>query len=301
MYAMYAGDFETSIEESKIVLEKNPAFGYAKFTLGRSAMAAGDVDAARDAFETLGSDGGMGSSLAPMGSADLEMVIGRDNAAIEVLEPAIEGSENPFEQAAMLVALAEAQLARGEAEQAIGTAQRAMEASRHDSVLYLGARVLLHAGNTDGMEEVAVQLDDKLQSQTTALAGMLRGERALHEGFLPAAIRELREAWQEYDFWFAHFLMGRAYFEAGHYPEAIDEFDLCIRRKGEITDVFLVDSATLRHFPPALYWLARTQEAMGSRVSAMDLYREYLDLRKNADTPDPLAEDAKARIAPSQG
>ena len=256
MYAMYAGDFETSIKESKIVLEQNPAFGYARFTLGRSAMAAGDVEVARDAFETLGSDGGMGSSLAPMGSADLEMVLGRDDAAVEVLEPAIEASENPFEQAAMLVALAEAQLARGEAEQAIGAARRAVEASRHDSVLYLAARVLLHAGDPEGMEQVAVQLEDKLQSQTTAFAGMLRGERALQEGFLPAAIRELRQAWQEYDFWFAHYFMGRAYFEAGHFPEALDEFDLCIRRKGEITDVFLVDSATLRHFPPA-HLLAR--------------------------------------------
>jgi tetratricopeptide (TPR) repeat protein len=95
--------------------------------------------------------------------------------------------------------------------------------------------------------------------------------------------------------------MGRAYFEAGHYPEALDEFDLCVRRKGEISDVFLVDSATLRHFPPALYWLARTQEAMGNRDSAVELFGQYLDLRKDADTPDPLAEDAKARIAPSQG
>jgi len=301
MYAMYAGDFKTSIEESKIVLEQNPAFGYAKFTLGRSAMAAGDVDVARDAFETLGSDGGMGSSLAPIGSADLEMVLGRVDPAVEVLEPAIEASENPFEQAAMLVALSEAQLARGEAEKAIDTARQAVEASRHDSVLYLAARVLLHAGDPDGMDEVAVKLDDKLQSQTTALAGMLRGERALREGFLPAAIRELRQGWQEYDFWFAHYLMGRAYFEAGHYPEAIDEFDLCIRRKGEITDVFLVDSATLRHFPPALYWLARTQEAMGSRDSAIELYGQYLELRKDADTPDELAVDAKARIAASQG
>ena len=145
------------------------------------------------------------------------------------------------------------------------------------------------------MDEIAMRLDDKLQSQTTALAGLLRGERALHEGFLPAAIRELRQAWQEYDFWFGHFLMGRAYFEAGHHPEAIDEFDLCIRRKGEISDVFLVDSATLRHFPPALYWLGRSQEAMGSRESALELYRQYLELRKDADTADELTEDAAAR------
>jgi tetratricopeptide (TPR) repeat protein/tRNA A-37 threonylcarbamoyl transferase component Bud32 len=301
MYAMYAGDFATAIEESKVVLEKNPAFGYAKFTLGRSAMAASDVDVARDAFETLGSDGGMGSSLAPMGTADLEMVLGRDNAAVEVLEPAIEASANPFEKAAMLVAMAEADLARGESDQARDAASAAVELSKHDSVLYLAARVLLHAGDPDGMNEIEVQLDDKLQSQTTALAGLLRGERALAEGFLPAAIREFRQAWQEYDFWFAHYLMGRAYFEAGHYPEALDEFDLCVRRKGEISDVFLVDSATLRHFPPALYWLGRTQEAMGSRDSAVELFGQYLDLRKDADTPDPLAEDAKARIAPSQG
>ncbi len=301
MYAMYAGDFETSIDESKMVLEQNPAFGYAKFTLGRSAMAAGDFETARGAFDVLGPEGGMGSSLAPIGSADLEMVLGRYRAAVEVLEPAIEASENPFEKAAMLVALAEADLARGEADRARETARRAVELSKHDSVLYLAARVLLFAGDADGMDAIAGQLDDKLQSQTTALAGLLRGERALHEGFLPAAIREFRQAWQEYDFWFAHYLMGRAYFEAGHYPEALDELDLCLRRKGEITDVFLVDSATLRHFPPALYWLARTQEAMGSRASAMELYGRYLGLRKAADTPDELAEDAKARIAPSQG
>ena len=299
MYAMYAGDFETSIEESKVVLEQNPAFGYAKFTLGRSAMASGDFDAARDAFDTLGSEDVMGSSLAPIGTADLEMVLGRYAAAVDLLTQAIETSKNPFEKATMSVALAEAQLALGESDQAIDSARLAAELSKHESVLYLAARVLLHAGDADGMDEIAVQLDDKLQSQTTALAGLLRGERALIEGFLPAAIREFRVAWQEYDFWFAHYLMGRAYFAAGHYPEAIDELDLCLRRKGEITDVFLADSATLRHFPPTLYWLGRTQEAMGSRDSAIGLYREYLELRSEENIPDSLAEDAKARIGQS--
>ena len=296
MYAMYAGDFETSMEESRKVLEQNPAFGYAWFTLGRSAMAVDDVAAARNAFNTLGSEGGMGSSLAPMGSADLEMILGRHAAAVDILDLAIEASENPFEEAAMLVALAEAQSISGETDRAIGSARRAVELSKHDSVLYLAARVLLHAGDADGMTEIALQLDDKLQSQTTALAGLLRGERALSEGFLPAAIREFRQAWQEYDFWFAHFLMGRAYFEAGHLPEALDEFDLCNRRKGEITDVFLVDSATLRHFPPALYWLARTHEAMGSKDAAVDLYRQYLELRKGSDVADELADHARSRV-----
>jgi tetratricopeptide (TPR) repeat protein/tRNA A-37 threonylcarbamoyl transferase component Bud32 len=295
MYAMYAGDFATSIAESRTVLEKNPAFGYAWFTLGRSAMAGGDVETARDAFATLKAEGGMGSTLAPMGEADLEMLLGRYGRAVEVVTPAIVSSENPFERAAMLVALGEAQLALGDAQQAIESARTAVEASQHDSVLYLAARVLLHAGDPDGMEEVAVRLEDKLQSQTAALAGLLRGERALVEDRMPEAVRTLRDAWREYDFWFAHFLLGRAYFEVGHLPEALDELDLCVRREGEITDVFLVDSATLRHFPPALYWLGRTQEALGSRDAALELYRRYLELRGESDAADELVEDARVR------
>jgi tetratricopeptide (TPR) repeat protein len=293
---MYAGDFETSINESKTVLEQNPDFGYAWFTLGRSAMASGDFQVARDAFATLEAEGSMGSTLAPIGMADLEMVLGRYEAGIAVLEPAIEVSENPFEKAAMLVALGEARLALGNPDQAAASAASALEASKHDSVLYLAARVLLHTGDAEGMEAVAVQLEDKLQAQTEALAALLRGERALVEGRLPEAVRTLRNAWQEYDLWFARFLMGRTYFEAGHYPEALDEFQLCVDRKGEITDVFLIDSATLRHFPPALYWLGRTEEAMGNREAALELYRQFLELRGKSDVADELVEDARTRI-----
>jgi tetratricopeptide (TPR) repeat protein/tRNA A-37 threonylcarbamoyl transferase component Bud32 len=296
MYAMYAGDFSTSMEESRKILEQNPSFGYARFTLGRSAMASGDIEAARAAFDALAEEGGTGSSLAPIGEADLEMLLGNYDAAITVLEPVVEDSENPFENAAMLVALAEARLALGDAAAALDGARRAISLSQHESILYLAGRVLLRAGDPDGAEDIAVRLEDKLQSQTTALAGLLRGERALEEERLPAAVRELRQAWQEYDIWFAHYLLGRAYLAVGHLPEALDELDLCVRRKGEITDVFLVDSATLRNYPPALYWLARTQEAMGSHSSAAELYRQFLELRGDSGTTDELVEDAKARL-----
>jgi hypothetical protein len=87
-----------------------------------------------------------------------------------------------------------------------------------------------------------------------------------------------------------------AYLEAGHYPEAIDELELCVSRKGEITDVFLVDSATVRYFPPALYWLGRAEESLGSIDSARSRYRGYLELRGDAEPPDELAVDAAARI-----
>ncbi len=296
MYAMYAGDFETAIAESDVVFEQNPEFGYALFTSARSAAAAGDVNAARDDFAELGGSDVMGASLAPIGEADLALYLGHPRDAVAILEPAIESSENPFESAAMLVALGEARLALGDAAGAAAVATRAAEASQHESVLYLAARLMLAAGQEEAAEVIAVQLDNRLQTQTSALAGLIRGEAALRDGRLADALDELREAWQDYDFWFAHYLMGRAYFEAGHFPEAIDELEHCERRLGEITDVFLVDSATLRYFPPALYWLGRAQEGLGSGAAARERFAAYLDLRGEADPVDPLAEDARMRL-----
>jgi len=296
MYAMYAGDFEKAIAESNTVFEQNPAFGYALFTLGRAAAAAGDVEGARDAYGQLGGSEAMGASLTPIGEADLALYLGRSWDAGAILEPAIADSENPFESAAMLVALGEARLARGDLAGAIEAGTRAVEASQHESVLYLTARLLLAVEEEAAAEEIAVQLDNRLQSQTSALAGLIRAELALRKGRLAEALEPLREAWQEYDVWFAHYLSGLAYFEAGHYPEAIDEFNVCVSRKGEATDVFLVDSATLRYFPPALYWLGRAQEALGSGDAARDSFTAYLDLRGDADPPDDLAADAAARL-----
>jgi tetratricopeptide (TPR) repeat protein len=297
MYAMYAGDFETSIEESNIVFEQNPAFGYALFTAARSAAAAGDIDFAREALSDLRASEAMGASLAPIGEADLMLFTGRAGEAVAILEPALEASKNPFETASMLVALGEAQLALGEVEAAADTAERAIELSSHESVQYLGARLLMAADRPEVADEIALELENKLQSQTTALSALIRGERALEKGQLGTGMREFRYAREDFDFWFGRFLRGQAFFAAGHYPEALDEFDYCVRNRGEITDVFLADSATLRYFPPALYWLGRCHEALGNSDAARALYEEFIALRVSADPPDELAADAANRLA----
>jgi tetratricopeptide (TPR) repeat protein/tRNA A-37 threonylcarbamoyl transferase component Bud32 len=296
IYATYAGDFGTAMTESNTVFDQNPDFGYALFTLGRAAAAAGDPDAARDAYARLTESGGMGSTLAPMGEADLEMYLGRVGDAAAILEPAIESSENPFQKATMLVALGEVHLARGQLGLAAERAEGALELSQHESIRYLAARILLAAGRVEAADGLALELENRLQSQTTALSALIRGEKALANGQLGTAMRELRLAREEFDIWFGHYLMGRAFFDAGHFPEALDEFDHCVRRKGEITDVFLVDSASLRYFPPALYWLGRSQEELGSSDAARELYTEFVALRGEAEPPDPLAADAEARL-----
>ena len=296
IYATYAGDFETAMAESQKVFEQNSGFGYALFTLGRAAAAAGDFDRADEAYSRLAEAGGMGSSLAPMGEADMVLSVGHSADALEILEPAIASSDNPFQKAAMLVAVAEARLALSQTEAAADTADEALRLSRHDGIQYLAARVLMAAGRAETADEIALELENKLQSQTTSLSALIRGERALDKGQLGTAMREFRLAREEYDFWFVHFLTGRAYFEAEHFPEALDEFEHCVRGKGEITDVFLVDSATLRYFPPALYWLGRSQEALGNKTAADDLYRQFIAMRGDADPADPLAADASERL-----
>jgi serine/threonine protein kinase/tetratricopeptide (TPR) repeat protein len=296
IYATYAGDFETAMEESQRVFEQNSQFGYALFTLGRAAAATGDRDRAREAYAQLEALAGMGSSLVPIATADLEMYLGNKAEAIAVLDPAIEASENPFEKAAMLIALGEAKLALGESEAAVEAANEAVDLSEHESIQYLGARILMAAGSEDAADEIALDLENRLKSQTTALSALIRGERAFDKGQLGTAMREYRFAREEFDMWFGHYLMGRAFFEAEQFPEALDEFDHCVRGKGEITDVFLVDSATVRYFPPALYWLGRSHEALGNKPAADDLYRQYLELRGDADPPDELAADATARL-----
>ena len=208
IYATYAGDFETAMAESETVYEQNPDFGYALFTLGRAAAASGDLERAQEAYARLAEAGGMGSSLAPMGGADMLLTVGRHADAIAILEPGIEVSDNPFQKAAMLVALAEARFALGDPGAAVDAANQALDLSENDGIQYLGARLLMAAGRAKAADAIALELENRLQSQTTALSALIRGERALDKGQLGTAMREFRFAREDYDFWFGHFLQG---------------------------------------------------------------------------------------------
>jgi tetratricopeptide (TPR) repeat protein len=156
---------------------------------------------------------------------------------------------------------------------------------------------LLRAGQEEQALRVAADLEKMLQRQTTAYAGLIRGEIALEHGRLAEAIETIREAQKRHNSWFSRFLLGKAYVEAGHFAEAVAELDLCLKRRGEITDVFLYDAPTLRYLPATYYWMARSQEGLGSAPEAKKLYEQFLSLRSDPDPPDPLAADARRRIS----
>ena len=76
-------------------------------------------------------------------------------------------------------------------------------------------------------------------------------------------------------------------------PEAFDEFDSCLERRGEATAVFLDDIPTFRHLAALSYWIARAQDGLGMGTAATENYQAFLALRPDGG---PLADDANRRL-----
>jgi tetratricopeptide (TPR) repeat protein len=201
------------------------------------------------------------------------------------------------ELAPQYLLLAEAYSGIGKRTDAIRAADKALQLSRHESVLFPAALVLIASGQPDKARRAGQSLDALLQAQTSSFARLIDGELARSRGRLADAVESLREGQKRYDSWFAHFLLGRAYLEAKYFPEAVSEFELCVKRKGEATDIFFLDASTIRYLPPAYYWLGRAQEGVGAADAARKSYEQFLALRNTADPPDPLAADARARLS----
>jgi hypothetical protein len=109
-------------------------------------------------------------------------------------------------------------------------------------------------------------------------------------------VEGFRDSIKRRDTWFGRFLLGRAYVETKHDPEATAELDLCVKRRGEVTDVFFYDTPSLRYWSPTYYWLARAQQALGI-ADAQANYERFLKLRTGDNPADALAADARQRIA----
>ena len=299
MYSMYAGDFSTAAAEGARVLDENPSFAYAYLPIALSNLASGDIPASTEAISRLGQAGPDGQSLASLARADLELYFGLVKRAAGILREGIAADEkqgSTGETAQKHVALAEAYLALGQKGQAAGAASRAAALSSHEGVLFPAARVLVLSGREDQAEKIAATLENMLQRQTVAYARIIQGEIAIKRGRLAVGMEALREGQKRHDSWMSRFVSGRAYFDAGHFPEALAEFELCLKRRGEAADAFFRDTPTLRYFPPVYYWLARTQESLGVTAEAKKNYEQFLTLRADADTPDPLAADARRRL-----
>jgi tetratricopeptide (TPR) repeat protein len=127
------------------------------------------------------------------------------------------------------------------------------------------------------------------------MALIIKGDVAAKRNRLSEAVDAYREALNLHDFWLSHFLLGKAYVEASHFPEALPELEASDKRGGEATDLFGISTTTLRYLTPVYYWLGRAQEGLGSSDAARKSYQRFLAIRERGDSGDKLLMDAKRR------
>lgn len=296
--SMLAGDFGTAVSEADRAVKENPSFAVGYLPLALSMLAQGDVKGARDVYARLQKASPRGYSLGRMGEADLELYLGRYREAQAALEAGIAADrkeQNSGELAHKYVAMAETHLALGQNAKAIAEAGEAAQLSPVESILFLSADVLVQAGEEVKARALAAALEKMLQSQTRSYAQLIDGEIAQRRKQFPAAVEAFQSAQKMRDSWISHFLLGRAYVEAGHFAEALTELEICRKRRGEAADLFFADMTTLRYLPPLYYWLGRAQEGLGTKEAARDSYREFLKLRAEATPGAPMVGDARRR------
>ncbi len=296
LYAMYAGDFATAEREARRVIEQNPKFAKAYLPIAMAALAANNVAGARDAYGRMEGTGGFGASLAAMGLADLALYEGRWNDAEPLLTRGVandEKSKSVSAGAAKYVALGELQAARGNAPLAIAAAQNALKLSRVDA-LVPAATVFVEAGRDADARALAAELRQSLQTHAAAYARIIEGRIALSRQQSVDAVGAFRAAADQADLWLGRFNLGRAYVEAGHFAEGLAELEICLKRRGEATAVFLDDIPSMRYLPPVYYWLGRAQEGLGIKTAAAESYKKFLAMRSAAT--DVMAADARRRV-----
>jgi tetratricopeptide (TPR) repeat protein len=292
-YLAYSGDFKAAEEQAR-AMEEPGLFGV--LPLAFSQMGQGQLPQAAATFESLARIDDQGASYTASGLGELALYEGRylDAARIFTQGAAADVAAKDTDRAAnKFAALAYTQLLRSQNTAAVAAAERALANSQAVKIRFLAARVFVEAGATAKAGALSASLGAELQAEPQAYALIIDGLTALKNGNPRRAIKDLTDANALLDTWIGHFDLGRAYLEAGGFPQADSEFDRCLKRRGEALSLFLDEEPTFGYFPPVFYYQGRVKEGLNSSKSA-DSYRAYLDIRGRS-TEDPFLPDVRRR------
>jgi predicted negative regulator of RcsB-dependent stress response len=276
----------------------NPEFFDALIPLALIQLAQDRPIEAEKTYLELSSKDARLASMAAIGLADLALYEGRLNDALKILEAGLASDlKNKFEDEASLKAImrAETFLAQGKLDAAIQAADRIAASGIKGSNLCSVALIYIQAGQSERATKIAAELNTKPNPELQAYARLIEGEIMLKKGSPPEAVKLFHESQAVLDTWFSHLALGRAYLEAKEYIEAHSEFDMCLKRKGETTSIFLDDFPSYRYFAPVYYYLGRAQEGLKSPASK-ESYERFLKIKEKAESTDPLVQDARQRL-----
>jgi tetratricopeptide (TPR) repeat protein/predicted Ser/Thr protein kinase len=298
LYACYTGDFQTCEREGREVRKLNPSSEDGFLLLGYAQIGQGQLDQAAQTYQELQKLGPRGASLAASALANIAMYEGKYREAQKILESGIAADladKQPDRAADNLAMLSSTASSRGDKKAAGAAAQKALANSQSEKIKFLAARAFLEAGDTAKARELATTLGAQLQSDPQAYSKIILAEAVLKEHDARQAIQLLTEAQNLVDIWIVHFDLGRAYLEAGAFAEADGEFDRCIKRRGEVLELFSDDMPTYSYLPPVYYFQGRARDGLKSSGAA-DSYKVYLDIRGKAGE-DPLLPEIRGLLS----
>jgi tetratricopeptide (TPR) repeat protein len=297
LFALYAGNFDAAIRESQRLIQLNPSFEKAYVCLGLAQLVQGDEEGARATYAKLQTLSKWGESAAAIAQADLLLYKGQSGEALKRLEASIQtdlAGKDDSRIALKRVILAEAWMSEGQKAKAVAAAELASAGSNDASLLYPAAMIFIKAGQSAKALAMARELSRQFEPDPQAYGKLIEGEIHLKAGKVREAIDSFQEAQKVANTWLGRYALGRAYLAAQLYPEADNEFDICLQRRGEATAVFLDDDPSLRYLPPVFYYQGRAREGLNSSGAA-ESYRAFLAI-KHDSAGDPLVADARHRL-----
>jgi Flp pilus assembly protein TadD len=297
LFACYAGDFQTCEREAREVQRLNPSYEEGYLDLAYAQLGQGQLPQAAETYRDLQKLGARGASLAVSGLANLALYEGRYREALAILESGITAdvAAKELDRAAdNLAMLAYTEALRGERQSGLAAAKKALANSQSAKIRFLAARAYLEAGETAKARELAATLGSELQAVPQAYAKLILGEAALKVHDPKESLQLLTEAKNLADMWLVHLDLGLAYLQARAFAEADSEFDLCIKRRGEVLELFTDDMPTYSYLPPVYFYQGEAREGLKS-PGAADSYRTYISVRGKA-REDPLLPEARRRL-----
>jgi len=297
LYAMYAGQFDVADARGREVVKADATRYYSWLPVAIAELSRGNVEAAVEVYEAMAATGKAGASLANLGLADIELYLGRNTEAAELLQQGVDAdiaAGNSRSAATKYIALAEARAGQGDTQSSMQAIANALAIRQGLSRQVPAALLYLEHGHVDMALAIGEELSLQVQAQRRAYGNMILGNIDMQEKRHADAIDKLTAAIAYSDHWLIRFYLGRAYLAAGSAVEAMDEFEILTGRRGEASALFLDDLPTWRYLATLPYWHGRAQEAMGMVPAARASYELFIALRSEDD---PLADDARQRIA----
>ena len=267
LFAMLAGEFSNGAKHAAELLAVDAGMWKAWLPIAMAQLADGELVAATQSYGNMAKASDRGAAFANLGLADIALFEEDFAKAAELLEAGVSGDlvdGNKRLLGRKYIALAEARAGLGDAAGAREALQLALDTQQGNGQLVPAALISLEIGDVATAAEIAETLGQELQPNSRSFGRVIEGAIATQEGRHADAVDALRSAITLTDSWLVRFYLGRAYFEAGRYVEALDEFEICLQRRGEATALFQDDDEPTWHSVARLNtWMAKARDKMG--------------------------------------